>query len=110
MLPSQDKETSRNLLTKRFQTFSRIEKAFYSSIVFSGVVLAIGIIFLQTRLQQVRLEMADITQQNEAKQVEINEAEQSINELGSYANLMKIAKKGKLTFNNQNIGVVNPDE
>ena len=110
MLSGQPRETTRSMISRRIKTFSRVEKVFYTSIVFSAIVLAIGIIFMQTRLQQVRLEMAAVTQQNESKQTEIDEAEQAISELGSYARLMELAKKSKLTFNNQNTGVVQADE
>ena len=89
----------------KIRTFTRVEKAFYSSIVLSGLALAIGIIFMQTRLLQLQSGMAKVNQDISQKQIEINDAKQAVNELTRSARLMEIAEKAGLTFNNDNIGV-----
>ena len=105
MLEEKHRDDAMHVISQRIKTFTRVEQAFYGSIVLSGLILAIGIIFMQTRLLQIRSEMADVNQQISAKQLEIDDAEQAINDLTSYSRLMEIAEEEGLTFNNDNIGV-----
>lgn len=98
-------EWTLRFIEQKIKTFTRVEKAFYGSIVLSGVLLAMGIIFMQTRLLQINSEMAKINQDISSKQVEIDDAKQAANELIRHARLMEIADKMGLTFNNDNIGV-----
>lgn len=101
----QGKEATVRVISEKIKTFSRVEKAFYGSLVLSGLTLAIGIVFMQTRLLQVRSEMASINQKMYNKQVEIDDAKQAVNELIRDARLMEIAEKEGLTYNNNNVGV-----
>ncbi|HFH9837587.1 TPA: cell division protein FtsL [Streptococcus suis] len=105
MLQDRRRDVAVRIISDRIKTFSRVERAFYGSIVLSGLLLAIGVVFMQTRLLQVQSEMAQINQEINAKQVEIDDAEQAINDLVREARLMEIADKQGLTFNNDNIGV-----
>lgn len=93
------------VISEKIKTFSRVEKAFYGAVVVSGLLLAIGIVFMQTRLLQLQSEMADVNQAIYDKQVEIEDAKQAVNELKRSTRLMEIAEKAGLTFNNDNIGV-----
>ncbi|HEM5295600.1 TPA: cell division protein FtsL [Streptococcus suis] len=105
MLQEKRREATMRVIGDKIRTFTRVEKAFYSSIVLSGLALAIGIIFMQTRLLQLQSSMAKINQDISQKQIEINDAKQAVNELTRSARLMEIAEKAGLTFNNDNIGV-----
>ncbi|MGU7860133.1 cell division protein FtsL [Streptococcus suis] len=105
MLQEKRREATMRVIGDKIKTFTRVEKAFYTSIIISGLALAIGIIFLQTRLIQVQSEMAKVNQNINQKQIEINDAKQAVNELTRSARLMEIAEKAGLTFNNDNIGV-----
>ncbi|MDW8726294.1 cell division protein FtsL [Streptococcus suis] len=105
MLQEKRREATMRVIGDKIRTFTRVEKAFYSSIVLSGLALAIGIIFMQTRLLQLQSGMAKVNQDISQKQIEINDAKQAVNELTRSARLMEIAKKAGLTFNNDNIGV-----
>ncbi|HEM3473401.1 cell division protein FtsL [Streptococcus suis] len=105
MLQEKRREATMRVIGDKIRTFTRVEKAFYSSIVLSGLALAIGIIFMQTRLLQLQSGMAKINQDISQKQIEINDAKQAVNELTRSARLMEIAEKTGLTFNNDNIGV-----
>ncbi|MBY5021876.1 cell division protein FtsL [Streptococcus suis] len=106
MLQDRRRDVAVRIISDRIKTFSRVEKAFYGSVVLSGLLLAIGVVFMQTRLLQVQSEMAQINQEINAKQVEIDDAEQAVNDLVREARLMEIADKLGLTFNNDNIGGV----
>ncbi|AEB82001.1 cell division protein FtsL [Streptococcus suis] len=105
MLQEKRREATMRVIGDKIRTFTRVEKAFYSSIVLSGLALAIGIIFMQTRLLQLQSGMAKVNQDISQKQIEINDAKQAVNELTRSARLMEIAEKAGLTFNNDNIGV-----
>lgn len=105
MLEEKRREATMRVIGDKIRTFTRVEKAFYSSIVLSGLALAIGIIFMQTRLLQLQSGMAKVNQDISQKQIEINDAKQAVNELTRSARLMEIAEKAGLTFNNDNIGV-----
>lgn len=105
MLQEKRREATMRVIGDKIRTFTRVEKAFYSSIVLSGLALAIGIIFMQTRLLQLQSGMAKVNQDISQKQIEINDAKQAVNELTRSARLMEIGEKAGLTFNNDNIGV-----
>ncbi|BCP57068.1 cell division protein FtsL [Streptococcus parasuis] len=105
MAQEKRREATMRVIGDKIKTFTRVEKAFYSSIVLSGLALAIGIIFMQTRLLQLQSSMAKVNQDISQKQIEINDAKQAVNELTRSARLMEIAEKAGLTFNNDNIGV-----
>ncbi|HHT7649438.1 TPA: cell division protein FtsL [Streptococcus suis] len=105
MLQEKRREATMRVIGDKIRTFTRVEKAFYSSIVLSGLALAIGIIFMQTRLLQVQSDLAKVNQDINQKQVELNDSKQAKNELTRSARLMEIAEKVGLTFNNDNIGV-----
>ncbi|HFU4011710.1 cell division protein FtsL [Streptococcus suis] len=107
MLQEKRREATMRVIGDKIKTFSRVEKAFYGSIVVTGLVLAIGIVFMQTRLLQVQSDMARINQEISAKQVEIDDAKQAVNELTRSARLLEIAEKEGLSYNNDNIGVAN---
>ena len=93
------------VIEDKIKTFTRVEKAFYGSIVLSGLILAIGIIFMQTKLLQIQSDMAGINQDISVKKLEIEDARQAVNDLVRNARLLEIAEKAGLTLNNDNIGV-----
>ncbi len=77
-------KTSQSLQTK-FKRFSRVEKAFYLSIALTTIVLAISVVFMQTKLLQVQNELT------------------KVNELIRSERLKEIADKKDLKLNNENI-------
>ncbi|MER0122779.1 cell division protein FtsL [Streptococcus sp. ZJ93] len=105
MLKEQRKDATMRIISEKIKTFSRVEKAFYGSIVLSGLTLAIGIVFMQTKLLQIQATMARVNQEINSKQVEIDDAKQAVNELIRDARMMEIAEKEGLTYNNNNVGV-----
>lgn len=105
MLEEKRRDLTMQVIEDKIKTFTRVEKAFYGSIVLSGLVLAIGIIFMQTKLLQVQSDMAGINQDISVKKLEIEDARQAVNDLVRNARLLEIAEKAGLTLNNDNIGV-----
>lgn len=105
MLQEKYKEVTRQVIEEKIKKFSRIEKAFYGSVLVSGLILAVGIIFMQTRILQVQRDLAKINQEISAKQLEIEEAKQAVNDAIRKETLLEIAEKEGLVYNNDNIGV-----
>ena len=97
------KETASQFLQNRIKKFSRVEKVFYLSIAFTALVLAVSIIFMQTRLLQVQSDLTKINAQIEEKKTELDDAKQEVNELIRSERLKEIADKKDLKLNNENI-------
>lgn len=106
MLQDRRREVTMQVISEKIKTFTRVEKAFYGSIVLTGLILAVGIIFMQTRLLQVQSDMARVNQEINAKQVEIDDAKQAATELVRADRLMELAKEAGLAYNNDHFGVV----
>ncbi|WP_438832476.1 cell division protein FtsL [Streptococcus pluranimalium] len=100
-------ETKREALTealqKRIRTFTRIEKAFYGAIVITAIVMAISIIYLQSRNMQVQQEINHWNVEINDAQTDLNDAKQEVNELSRYDRISEIAKKAGLSIQNDNI-------
>ena len=96
-------EKTSQLLQTKFKRFSRVEKAFYLSIAFTALVLALSIIFMQTRLLQVQNDLTKINAQIEEKKTELDDAKQEVNELLRAERLKEIANSKDLKLNNENI-------
>ncbi len=100
----QNRQAFDRLIRERVKTFTRVEKAFYGSIVFTAIVIAVSIIYMQTNLLQIQSEMTTLKTQMDAKQLEYDEAKQAINELTRYNRLMEIAEEAGLTLKKENTG------
>ena len=96
-------ERRSQLLQDKFKRFSRVEKAFYLSIAFTALVLAVSIIFMQTRLLQVQSDLTEINAQLEEQKTELDDAKQEVNELIRLERLKEIANQKDLKLNNENI-------
>lgn len=96
-------EKASQILQSRIRTFTRVEKAFYGAVALTALVLAISVVFMQTRLLQVQNELTTINAQIEEKKTELDDAKQEVNELIRSERLMDLAKKQDLQLNNENI-------
>ena len=70
---------------------------------FTALVLALSIIFMQTRLLQVQNDLTKINAQIEEKKTELDDAKQEVNELLRAERLKEIANSKDLKLNNENI-------
>ncbi|MFR6876883.1 cell division protein FtsL, partial [Streptococcus pneumoniae] len=80
-----------------------VEKAFYFSIAVTTLIVAISIIFMQTRLLQVQNDLTKINAQIEEKKTELDDTKQEVNELLRAERLKEIANSKDLKLNNENI-------
>ncbi|GGE36770.1 cell division protein FtsL [Streptococcus himalayensis] len=97
---------SSGVLQTRIQQFSRTEKVFYGSIVLTALIVAVSIIFMQTRLLQVQHELTDVNAQINRKQTELDDAKQEVNELSRADRLSKLAESQELSRSNTQIKTV----
>ena len=90
-------------LKRRIRKFSRIEKAFYGSIILTAITMAISIIYLQSRNLQVQQQITDLNSQITEVQTNYDNAKQEVNELSSRDRVEQIAKNAGLTSHQDNI-------
>ena len=101
-MPAKEERTRAQILQDHFRRFSRVEKAFYGSIVLTGVILAISIVFMQTRILQVQNQLTDLNTELETKKTELADVRQEINELTRYDRLSKLASSQGMKLQKEN--------
>ncbi|KKC20850.1 MULTISPECIES: cell division protein FtsL [Streptococcus] len=92
-----------NALQKRIRTFSRIEKAFYATIIITAISMAVSIIYLQSRKLQLQQDITSLNSQISDQKIELNNAKQEVNELSRRDRIVDIAGKAGLSNRNENI-------
>ena len=75
----------------RFMT--RMEKAFYSAIVLTAIVMSIAVVFLQGRNQAIKQQITDLNSKISDEKTELNNAKQAVNELTNSDRIKEIANK-----------------
>ena len=93
-------------LQDRIRRFTRVEKAFYGSIVLTGIILAVSIIFIQTRILQVQSDLTNLNMELKTKETELEDIRQEVNELTRYERLSKLASSQGMTLQKENRKVV----
>ena len=78
----------------RFMT--RMEKAFYSAIVLTAIVMSIAVVFLQGRNQAIKQQITDLNSK-------ISDEKTELNELTNSDRIKEIANKAGLSINNDSI-------
>ncbi|MDR1606097.1 MAG: cell division protein FtsL [Streptococcaceae bacterium] len=91
------------LLTSRFAKLSKIEKVFYLSVILTAIVLAIGMVFVRTKIIEVEQETLKIQTDVSAKEEQLKNYDQQINELMSGDRVTTQAKDSGLKSNNENV-------
>ena len=96
-------EAIANALKSRIRKFSRVEKAFYGSIIITAITMAVSIIYLQSRNLQVQQQITDLNSQITEVQTDYDNAKQEVNELSSRDRVEQIAQNAGLTSQQDNI-------
>lgn len=81
----------------------RMEKAFYSAIVLTAIVMSIAVVFLQGRNQAIKQQITDLNSKISDEKTELNNAKQAVNELTNSDRIKEIANKAGLSINNDSI-------
>lgn len=90
-------------ISKRIRALSRLEQVFYSVVVATAVILAVGVVYMQSRNQQVKQEITRLNSEIEEANNDLNLAKQEINELTKFERISEIAAKNGLTIKKENI-------
>lgn len=96
-------EAIRQALQDKIRTFSRIEKVFYTILLLTGIVMAISVVYLQGRSQEIQQEISDLNSKIIEKQVELNNAKQEVNELTRLERIAQIVEKSGIRTQKENL-------
>lgn len=96
-------EVIRQAVQDRIRTFTRLEKVFYTCLIGTAVVMAISIVYLQGRSQQIQQEISAINRQIKEKEIELNNAKQEVNELTRLERISKIVDLSNIKTQNGNL-------
>ena len=99
-------EVISNALQKHIRTFTRTEKVFYGTIILTAIVMAISIIFLQSRNLQVRQQITELNSNITSKKSELDNAKQEVGELTQKERVTDIANQAGLKADNATIAEV----
>ena len=92
----------------RFMT--RMEKAFYSAIVLTAIVMSIAVVFLQGRNQAIKQQITDLNSKISDEKTELNNAKQAVNELTNSDRIKEIANKEHEVLNTEDLmGILEGD-
>lgn len=96
-------EEIKRLVQERIRTFSRLEKFFYLTLVVTGIIMAISVVYMQIRHQEIQQEIADLNNKINAKHDELNDAKQEVNELTRLDRITTIVDKSDIKTQNGNL-------
>ena len=91
------------LLTRKFKKLSNVEKVFYLSVIVTAIVLAIGMVFVRTKIIEVEHNMLTIQAEVTTKEDQLKAYDQQINELMTDDRVAKQASDSGLKMNNDNV-------
>jgi len=86
--------------------FTKIERFLYKSFICLTILLVVGIVFGQTSLAKINLEVQKLKEQVEAKEEENQSLVMKINEMASLENIQNVSNDMGLAYNNENIKTI----
>ena len=87
------------VLANRFKKFSGVEKVFYLSLVFAALVMAIGLLFIQTKTYEVENRTVQLNAENTVLSEKNTEYNQQISDMTSNGTLSNSAISAGMTRN-----------
>ncbi|MDO4635820.1 MAG: cell division protein FtsL [Streptococcus sp.] len=96
-------EAIATVLQKHIRRFSRVEQAFYSSVIVTLIIIAISIVYLQSNIFQVQQKINIINSQISETQTTLENTKQEVNELSNRDRVTKIAQEAGLSNQQDNI-------
>lgn len=81
MTTDKQHEALNQVLKNRIRVFTRIEKIFYAALALTCLVLAVGVVYMNIRHQQLKQDITNLNTEINLKKDELNDAKQEINEL-----------------------------
>ena len=91
---------------RKGKLFTKIERFLYKSFISLTILLIIGIVFGQTSLAKINLEVQKLKEQVETKE-EVNQSlVMKINEMASLENIKNVSNDMGLAYNDENIKTI----
>lgn len=90
-------------LPQKFRQFTILEKAFYLSVLVTAIVMAISIVYLQSRNLELQREVSSLNAKLNEKETEFNNAKQEVNELSRRERILEEIEKFGLSSQTENI-------
>ena len=90
-------------MTQKFKKLSNVEKVFYLSVIVTAIVLAIGMVFVRTKIIEVEQNTLTIQAEVTTKEDQLKAYDQQINELMTDDRVAKQASDSGLKMNNDNV-------
>jgi len=91
---------------RKGRLFTKIERFLYKSFVCLTILLVIGIVFGQTSLAKINLEVQKLKEEVETKEEENQSLVMKINEMASLENIQSVSSNMGLAYNNENIKTI----
>lgn len=96
-------EDLRRVLGDKIRTFSRIEKTFYLCLVVTGIIMAVSVVYMQIRHQQLQQDITVLNNKINDQQDELNDAKQEVNELTRLERITDIVTKSDIKTQSGNL-------
>ncbi|MGT2894828.1 cell division protein FtsL [Streptococcus entericus] len=96
-------EDLRRVLGDKIRTFSRIEKTFYLCLVITGIIMAVSVVYMQIRHQQLQQDITVLNNKINDQQDELNDAKQEVNELTRLERITDIVTKSDIKTQSGNL-------
>ena len=102
MKSSEKHQAMVSIVQKRIKTFSRIEKGFYLVLLITALLMAISIVYLQSRLLQVQQEITSLNHDINITKTDLTNAKQEISDMVRLERITEVAKEAGLSpqYNN----------
>jgi cell division protein FtsL len=89
--------------TKRIKKIGRIERAFYSLVVFVVISFPFAVVFLQATLSRINVQVEQVKKEIRTQEKKNQSLSMKINELASLDKIIEVAHEQGLSYNNNNI-------
>ncbi|MFA9413253.1 MULTISPECIES: cell division protein FtsL [unclassified Streptococcus] len=96
-------EDLRRVLGDKIRTFSRIEKTFYLCLVITGIIMAVSVVYMQIRHQQLQQDITVLNNKINDQKDELNDAKQEVNELTRLERITDIVTKSDIKTQSGNL-------
>lgn len=103
MTNQRERQIVNRALRNHIRVMTRMEKAFYATIVLTAIILSVSVVYMQGRNQAIKGQITDLNSKISDKKTELNNAKQSVNELTNSDRIKQIANRAGLSINNDSI-------
>lgn len=91
---------------RKRRKISKSERLLYKSMLFISIMFVVGIIFGQTTLSKMNIELEKLKNEVNNYQEDNQSLVMKINEMASLENIKKVTNEQGLVYNNDNIKVI----